>query len=105
MVVNEIELDVSVEEAWEAVATEPGRERWIEGERELVVESEQAPGEGGYDSGRIVWWWWTDAEAPRRVELLVVAAPAGARVIAIESQPAVPLTMLAHALSATLLAA
>jgi len=98
LVVNEEFVDAPVEDVWKAVSTDDGRERWLTGEdaeRELVVESEQAPGEQGFDSGRIVWWWWGDGEPPRRVELLVVAAPRGTRVIAIESAPGLPLTMLA----------
>jgi uncharacterized protein YndB with AHSA1/START domain len=98
VVVNEEFVDAPVDDVWEAVATEEGRERWLseeDGERELVVESEQAPGEQGFDSGRIVWWWWNPGEEPRRVELLVVAAPRGTRVIAVESAPGLPLTLLA----------
>jgi hypothetical protein len=98
LVVNEEFVGAPVEDVWEAVATDHGRERWLtdeDAERELVVESEQAPGEQGFDSGRIVWWWWGEGEEPRRVELLVVAAPRGTRVIAIESAPGLPLTLLA----------
>jgi hypothetical protein len=98
LVVNEEFVDAAVEDVWEAVSTEGGRERWLTGEdaeRQLVVESEQAPGEQGFDSGRIAWWLWAEGEEPRRVELLVVAAPRGTRVIAIESAPGLPLTLLA----------
>jgi uncharacterized protein YndB with AHSA1/START domain len=98
LVVNEEIVDAPLEDVWEAVSTEDGRERWLTGEdaeRQLVVESEQAPGEQGFDSGRIAWWWWGEGEEPRRVELLVVAAANGTRVIAIESAPGLPLTMLA----------
>ena len=36
---------------------------------------------------RLVWWWWGGDEPATRVEFLVVAAPAGARVVVIESSP------------------
>ena len=47
---------------------------------------------------RLVWWWGRDDEPPTRVEFLVVAAPAGARVIVIESAPSLPLASLASSL-------
>ncbi len=84
------------------MSSDAGRAAWLDGDREVVVETEQAPGEDGYDSGRIVWWWWAEGEPPRRVELLVVAMPASTRVIAIESAPALPLTMLASTFSPVL---
>lgn len=80
---REVEIDASPEEVWEAIATEEGRERWLEDdpERELTVESDTAP-------GRVVWWWRSDpADPPRRVEVEVVAVPAGARVIVTETAP------------------
>ncbi len=91
---REVTIEVPPEEVWEALATEAGRERWLEPDpdRELLVETEQAP-------DRIVWWWWREDEAPRRVELLVVAAPAGSRVIVIESAPELPLARLQATLS------
>jgi hypothetical protein len=97
LVVNAVEVDASPEDVFELLATEHGREAWLEpdAERTIVVESEQPPGEG--ESGRIAWWWWSRDEAPRHVELWVVGVPAGSRVIAIESSPALPLTLLAQA--------
>jgi hypothetical protein len=47
-----------------------------------------------------VWWWWEGDEAPTRVEFLVVAAPAGARVLVSETAPPVPLARLAASLAA-----
>ncbi len=87
---REIHIEASPEEIWEALATEEGREAWLdEPEREVHVETVDAP-------RRMVWWWWRDAEPATRVEILVVAAPAGARVIVTESVPAAfPLTALA----------
>jgi uncharacterized protein YndB with AHSA1/START domain len=95
MVQREITIEAPPEEVWEAVATEDGRERWLEPDpdRELLVETEEAP-------SRIVWWWWHGDEPARRVELRVVAVPAGSRVIVVESAPAqFPLVALAMALS------
>jgi uncharacterized protein YndB with AHSA1/START domain len=89
-VTREIEIEASPEEVWEALATEHGRERWLEEpEREIDVEVVEAP-------HRLVWWWSTDGEQPTRVEFLVVAAPAGARVLVTESAPAFPITLLAQ---------
>jgi len=80
---REVEIDASPEEVWEAIATEQGRERWLEEDpdRELAVEPGSAP-------GTIVWWWRSDpADRPRRVEVRVEAVPAGARVIVTETAP------------------
>ncbi len=89
---REIEVEATPEEVWEALSTEEGRERWLEDdpEREIVVEETQEP-------SRLVWWWWSGDEPATRVEFLVVAAPAGARVIVTETAPAFPLTALASA--------
>ena len=50
---REIEIEATPEEVWEALATEEGRERWLEDEpeREIHVETADAP-------HRLVWWWW-----------------------------------------------
>ncbi len=87
---REIEIEATPEEVWEALATEEAREEWLgdETERTVHVEREDPP-------HRIVWWWWREDEPATRVELLVVAAPAGARVVVIErGEPAVPLPSL-----------
>jgi uncharacterized protein YndB with AHSA1/START domain len=89
---REIEIDAPPEEVWESLATEEGRDRWLEEdpEREVHVEVVEEP-------SRLVWWWWRGDEPATRVELLVVAAPAGSRVVVVESQPAFPLVALATA--------
>ena len=82
---------VAPEEVWEALATEEGRERWLdEPDREIHVEVLDAP-------NRLVWWWARRRSSrPTRVEFLVVAdAGAGTRVVVTESAPAFPLAMLA----------
>lgn len=86
---REIEIEASPEDVWEALATEEGREAWLEDEpaREIVVESAEEP-------HRLVWWWWTEDAPATRVEVLVVAAPAGSRVVVIESAPSFPLPAL-----------
>jgi uncharacterized protein YndB with AHSA1/START domain len=90
---REIEIEASPEEVWDALATEEGREGWLgEPGREIQVESEDPP-------HRLVWWWWEGDGAPTRVEFLVVAAPAGARVLVSETAPAVPLARLAASLA------
>lgn len=86
---REIDVEASPEEVWEALATEEGRERWLgEPEREIHIELIDAP-------HRLVWWWAGAEEPATRVEFVVVAAPAGARVIVTESVPSFPLAMFA----------
>ncbi|HTA11885.1 MAG TPA: hypothetical protein VK765_00590 [Solirubrobacteraceae bacterium] len=89
---REIEVQASPEEVWEALATHEGRERWLgEPERDIHIESQDAP-------RRLVWWWAGVEQPATRVEFLVVAGteldPA-TRVIVIESEPTLPLRMLA----------
>ncbi|MBO0769370.1 MAG: hypothetical protein J2O48_11865 [Solirubrobacterales bacterium] len=92
LVVNETAVEAEPDEVWELLATEEGRDAWLEPdpERTILVESEQEP-------ERISWWWWTGDEAPRHVELWVVPNDTHTRVIAIESAPALPIEMLAQA--------
>jgi uncharacterized protein YndB with AHSA1/START domain len=86
---REIEIEATPEEVWEALATEEGREAWLEDapDREILVERAEEP-------HRLVWWWWSGDEPATRVDLLVVAAPAGARVVVVESVPSFPLPAL-----------
>ena len=87
---REIEIEATPEEVWDALATEEGREAWLEeaSEREILVETAEEP-------HRLVWWWWSEEAPATRVEVLVVAAPAGARVVVVESEPSFPLATLA----------
>jgi uncharacterized protein YndB with AHSA1/START domain len=86
---REIDVDASPEEVWEALVTEEGRERWLEEpEREIHVEEVDAP-------HRLVWWWARADDPATRVEFLIVAAPAGTRVVVTESVPAFPIAILA----------
>lgn len=87
---REIEIEATPEEVWEALATEEGREAWLEDEpaREILVETAEEP-------HRLVWWWWTEDAAATRVEVFVVEVPAGARVVVVESEPSFPLPALA----------
>ncbi len=96
-ITREVEIEATPADVWEALATEGGRERWLEPdpERELHVELADEP-------ERIVWWWWHENEPPRRVELLITAVPAGTRVIVVESAPSFPLAQLAAAFTAAL---
>lgn len=93
-VTREITVDAPLEDVWEAVSTEEGRERWLEPDedRRLVVERTMAP-------SHISWWWWNDSddEPARYVDVDVVALPDGhTRVIVTESQPAMlPMASLA----------
>jgi uncharacterized protein YndB with AHSA1/START domain len=93
-VTREVEIDAPVEEVWEAVSTDEGRERWLEpdDDRTIVVEETDAP-------THVSWWWWheSDSEPARHVDVWVVGVPdGGSRVIVTETQPAfVPLAQLA----------
>jgi len=91
---REVDIEATPEEVWDALATEEGRDTWLEPDpqREVHVEVVDEP-------SRLVWWWWRGDEPATRVEVLVVAAPAGARVIVTESEPAFPLVALATALA------
>jgi uncharacterized protein YndB with AHSA1/START domain len=94
---REVEIAADPDAVWELVASDAGRELWLGPAADRRVEVVEA------DPPRRLVWWWSDAdEEPRRVELLVVAVPAGSRVIVIESSPALPLTMLAQACRPTL---
>ena len=93
-VTREITVGSPLEDVWEAVSTEEGRERWLEPDedRRLVVERTMAP-------SHISWWWWSesDDEPARYVDVDIVALPDGdTRVIVTESQPAMlPMARLA----------
>ena len=86
---REVDVEASPEEVWEALATEEGRERWLEEpERSIHVEVLDAP-------HRLVWQWSQGDDPPSRVEFEVVAIPAGTRVVVTETAPRLPITMLA----------
>jgi uncharacterized protein YndB with AHSA1/START domain len=86
---REIEIEAPPQEVWEAVSTEEGRESWLADDREVLVEVVEAP-------SRLVWWWSDEQEqAFTRVELEIVAVPAGSRVVVVESTPSFPHPMLA----------
>jgi uncharacterized protein YndB with AHSA1/START domain len=90
---REVDVEATPEEVWEAIATEEGRERWLEEpDREISVELEEEP-------RRLVWTWSeAEGEPPSRVEFQIVALPAGSRVIVTESEPALELSMLASSM-------
>jgi uncharacterized protein YndB with AHSA1/START domain len=77
-----VDIDAGVEEVWEALATDAGRQSWIEPDpdRVLIVDCEERP-------DRISWWWWSGDEPVTHVALRVVAIPTGARVIVTERGP------------------
>lgn len=97
-VTRAITVGAPLQDVWEAVSTEEGRERWLEADddRRLVVEQMLPP-------SRISWWWWheSDDEPARHVDIDVVAVPdGGTRVIVTESQPAIlPMARLAASLA------
>ena len=93
-----VDVEATVEEVWEALATEEGRERWLEDDpdRELVVEDAEPP-------RRISWWWWSGEAPASRVVIRVVGIPTGARVTVTETAPgSFPLAQMAASFQRTL---
>ena len=92
-VTREVLVEASREEVWEAIASERGRERWLEDapERAVEVELEEQP-------SRLVWWWSAAEQgaARTRVEFLIRAVAGGTEVRVIETAPRVPIEMLAR---------
>jgi uncharacterized protein YndB with AHSA1/START domain len=86
---REIEIEAAPEEIWEHIATEEGRERWLDDDRDVHVEAVEEP-------TRLVWWWAGDEEWTR-VEVTLVPAVSHTRVIVRESVRSFPLTALASA--------
>lgn len=89
MVQREIEIEAGPEEVWDAIATDEGRERWLDDDREVHVEAVE-------ERRRLVWWW-AGEDAWTRVEVTLVPAVSTTRVIVRETAPAFPLTALARA--------
>jgi uncharacterized protein YndB with AHSA1/START domain len=81
-VTRSVDIDADVEDVWQALATDEGRQGWIEPDQDrvLILESEESP-------DRISWWWWSGEEPATHVALRVVAIPSGARVIVTETGP------------------
>jgi uncharacterized protein YndB with AHSA1/START domain len=77
-----VDIDADVEDVWQVLATDEGRQSWIEPDpnRILILDSEESP-------ERISWWWWSGDEPVTHVALRVVAIPTGARVIVTETGP------------------
>src|SRR6201985_3663163 len=93
---TEGEVEATPEAVWEALGTEEGRDTGLaEPDRDVYVEVVQAP-------SRLVWWWTGEDEPATRVEFQIVAAPAGARVVVTESEPAFPIAMLATSFAGAL---
>src|SRR3954466_8379692 len=86
---RDIEVEATPEEIWEAIATDEGRERWLDDDREVVVEAVEEP-------RRLVWWWAGD-DAWSRVEVTLVPAISATRVVVRETVPSFPLVALARA--------
>ncbi len=93
-VTHEVTINAPIEDIWEALSTDAGRDVWLEPDedRTIVVEESEAP-------SRITWWWWhqSDTDEPaRHVEVHVTAIPdIGTRVTVTETLPAlVPVATL-----------
>lgn len=92
---REVVIDAPPEEVWRAVATEEGREDWLEDheDREILVETADPP-------RRLVWWWGQDEQESRRVEVRLIPAGTRTRVIVTEAAPEFPLASLRASLLA-----
>lgn len=94
-VTREVDIDAPVEQVWEALATDVGRERWLEDDpdRVLIVEHSDPP-------RRVAWWWWSDGEPARHVDIRIRTVSGGSRVTVTETAPAAfPLATMAACLS------
>jgi uncharacterized protein YndB with AHSA1/START domain len=87
---REVEIEAAPEEVWESLASEEGRDRWLEEDPDRRIEIEVAE-----EPERLVWWWRSGDGPPSRVEFQVLAAPAGTRVIVTETAPSFPLMAFA----------
>ena len=89
---REIAIDAPPADVWESIASEDGRDRWLEDDpgREIRVEVADEP-------SRLVWWWSSGDEAATRVEFRVIPAGSGSRVIVTETRPRFPVTAFARA--------
>ena len=93
---REVDVEATPEDVWEALATDEGRERWLdEPAKEISVELLDAP-------HHLVWRWSQEDEPTTRVEFHIVATPAGSRVIVTESIPSFPLATLAASFTGVL---
>jgi len=89
---REIAIDASPAEVWESLATDDGRDRWLEEDpdREIRVEVADEP-------WRLVWWWSSGEQEATRVEFRVIPARSGSRVIVTETRPVFPVAAFACA--------
>jgi uncharacterized protein YndB with AHSA1/START domain len=87
---REVVIAAAPEEIWECLATEEGRDRWLEDEPEREIEIEFAS-----EPRRLVWWWSRGGDEATRVEFQIAPVPGGTRVIVTEFAPSFPIALLA----------
>ncbi len=89
-VTRDVDVEASPEEVWEALATEEGRERWLEEpEREIHVRELEPP-------SKVVWWWGSDQHPFTEVRFEIAPSVAGGTHVTVtETAPAFPLARLA----------
>ena len=84
-----VDIEATPEEVFEALATEEGRERWLEdSDRAIHIDELEPP-------TRLSWWWAGEDEPATRGGVEIVAVPSGTRVTVTESAPRFPLPALA----------
>ena len=77
-------IDAAPKEVWEAIVDEDARKAWLDDDREIQIES--------VEEGRRLVWWWLGEEGASRVEVELVPAVSGTRVVVTESFPLTALT-------------
>ncbi len=84
-----VDVEATPEEVFEALATEEGRERWLEEpDRRIHIETIEPP-------WRLTWWWAGEDHPATYVSFEIVALPHGTRVHVTERAPRFPLAALA----------
>jgi uncharacterized protein YndB with AHSA1/START domain len=77
-------IEAEPEEVWEALVDEDRRAAWLEDDRPIDIETVE-------EHRRLVWWWGGE-DGYSRVEVELVPAVSGTRVIVTESFPLQALT-------------
>jgi len=77
-------IDASPEEVWDAIVDDDTRAEWLEDDRPIDIET--------VEEGRRLVWWWGGDDGFSRVEVELVPAVSGTRVVVTESFPLGALT-------------
>ncbi len=72
-------IDAPPEEVWEAITDPDRRAAWLDDDRPIDIET--------VEEGRRLVWWWGSEDGFSRVEVELVPAVSGTRVVVTESFP------------------